>query len=61
MYKNYLKHLFDFTAALVGLLLLSPIFVLVTIGLFFALSVYQSVDYKSLNLKALHETLILDT
>ena len=36
MYKNYFKRLFDFTAALVGLLLLSPIFVLVTIGLFFA-------------------------
>lgn len=36
MYKNYLKRLFDFTAALVGLLLLSPIFILVTIGLFFA-------------------------
>lgn len=36
MYKNYLKHLFDFTAALVSLLLLSPIFLVVTIGLFFA-------------------------
>ena len=36
MYKNYLKHLFDFTAALVGLLLLSPIFLVVTIGLSFA-------------------------
>lgn len=36
MYKNYFKRLFDFTAALVGLLLLSPIFILVTIGLFFA-------------------------
>ena len=36
MYKNYLKHLFDFTAALVSLLLLSPIFLVVTIGLSFA-------------------------
>jgi undecaprenyl phosphate N,N'-diacetylbacillosamine 1-phosphate transferase len=36
MYKNYLKRLFDFTAALVGLLFLSPILILVTIGLFFA-------------------------
>ncbi|WP_374539962.1 sugar transferase [Flavobacterium sp.] len=36
MYKNYFKRLFDFTAALVGLLLLSPLFILVTIGLFFA-------------------------
>jgi lipopolysaccharide/colanic/teichoic acid biosynthesis glycosyltransferase len=35
MYKNYFKRLFDFTAALVGLLLLSPIFLVVTIGLFF--------------------------
>ena len=36
MYKNYFKRLFDFTAALVGLLLLSPLFILVTIGLLFA-------------------------
>lgn len=36
MYKNYLKRLFDFLAALVGFLLLSPIFLVVTIGLFFA-------------------------
>ena len=36
MYKNYFKRLFDFTAALVGLLLLSPLFILVTIGLFIA-------------------------
>jgi undecaprenyl phosphate N,N'-diacetylbacillosamine 1-phosphate transferase len=36
MYKTYLKRPFDFTIALVGLLLLSPIFILVTIGLFFA-------------------------
>jgi lipopolysaccharide/colanic/teichoic acid biosynthesis glycosyltransferase len=36
MYQSYLKRLFDFTVALIGLLLLSPIFILVTIGLFFA-------------------------
>ena len=36
MYKNYLKRFFDFIAALVGLLVLIPIFILVTIGLFFA-------------------------
>jgi lipopolysaccharide/colanic/teichoic acid biosynthesis glycosyltransferase len=36
MYKSYLKRLFDFTVALIGLLFLSPIFILVTIGLFFA-------------------------
>ena len=36
MYKNYLKRLFDFIAALVGLMLLSPLFILVTVGLFFA-------------------------
>src|SRR5690606_14788569 len=36
MYKNYLKRLFDFLAALIGLLLLSPIFIIVMIGLFFA-------------------------
>lgn len=36
MYKNYLKRLFDFTAAFFGLLLLSPIFIVVTIALYFA-------------------------
>lgn len=36
MYKNYFKRLFDFFAALFGLLLLSPIFVLVMIGLYVA-------------------------
>lgn len=36
MYKNYIKRIFDFLAAFVGLSLLSPIFILVTIGLFFA-------------------------
>ncbi|MGS2764940.1 sugar transferase [Sinomicrobium sp. M5D2P9] len=36
MYKNFFKRLFDFLAALMGLLMLSPIFIIVTIGLFFA-------------------------
>lgn len=36
MYKKYFKRLFDFLAALLGLLVFSPIFILVTIGLFFA-------------------------
>lgn len=36
MYKHYFKRLFDFVAAFFGLLLLSPVFVLVTIGLYFA-------------------------
>lgn len=36
MYKNYLKRLFDFLAAFFGLLLLSPIFIIVMIGLYFA-------------------------
>lgn len=36
MYKNYIKHFFDFLAAMVGLILLSPIFIVVTIGLYFA-------------------------
>lgn len=36
MYKNYFKRLFDFTATLVGIVLLSPVFILVTIGLYFA-------------------------
>lgn len=36
MYKNYFKRLLDFLAAFFGLLLLSPIFIIVTIGLYFA-------------------------
>lgn len=36
IYISYIKRPFDFSAALVGLLMLSPIFILVTIGLFFA-------------------------
>ena len=36
MYKNYLKRLFDFLAAFFGLLLLSPLFIIVMIGLYFA-------------------------
>lgn len=36
MYKNYLKRLFDFLAAFFGLILLSPIFIIVMVGLYFA-------------------------
>ena len=36
MYKIYFKRFLDFFVALIGLLLLSPIFLLATIGLFFA-------------------------
>lgn len=36
MYKNYLKRVVDFTMALVALIFLSPIFIIITIGLFFA-------------------------
>ncbi len=36
MYNSFFKRLLDFTAALLGLLVLSPLFILVTIGLFFA-------------------------
>ena len=36
MYKAYFKRIFDFLAAFFGFLLLSPIFIIVTIGLYFA-------------------------
>ncbi len=36
MYKYFFKRLFDFFAAFFGLLLLSPLFIIVTIGLYFA-------------------------
>lgn len=36
MYKNFLKRLLDFILALLGLLVLSPIFIIVTICLYFS-------------------------
>lgn len=36
MYKTFFKRLFDFTASLIGFIILSPIFMVVMIGLFFA-------------------------
>lgn len=36
MYKNFLKRLLDFLAAFFGLLVLSPVFIVVTIGLYIA-------------------------
>lgn len=36
MYKNYIKRLIDFFAALFGLIILSPIFLVVMISLYFA-------------------------
>lgn len=36
MYKNFLKRFFDFVAAFMGIILLSPVFIFVTIGLFIA-------------------------
>ena len=36
MYKNYIKRFFDFTIALIGIICLSPVFIIVTIGLYFA-------------------------
>lgn len=36
MYKTIFKRFFDFIASFIGLLVLSPLFIIVTIGLFFA-------------------------
>lgn len=36
MYKNFFKRLFDLTAAVGGFLLISPIFLIVMVGLYFA-------------------------
>ncbi|NEW80563.1 MAG: sugar transferase [Gelidibacter sp.] len=36
MYKNVFKRPLDFLAASIGFILLSPVFIIVTIGLFFA-------------------------
>lgn len=36
IYKTFFKRILDFIAALIGFILLSPVFVIVTIGLFFA-------------------------
>jgi len=35
MYKSFFKRFFDFCSALIGLIILSPIFILVVIGLYF--------------------------
>lgn len=35
MYQHYLKRLFDFTIALIGIICLSPLILVVTIGLYF--------------------------
>lgn len=36
MYKNFIKGFLDFTAALLGLIILSPLFILITLFLYFA-------------------------
>lgn len=36
MYKSFFKRFLDFSAALIGFLLISPVFIMVTIGLFLA-------------------------
>ena len=36
MYKKYLKRIIDLTASFFGLILLSPIFIFIMVGLFFA-------------------------
>lgn len=36
MYKNFFKRIIDFFAALIGLIILSPIFIIVTIALYFS-------------------------
>jgi len=36
IYKKYLKRLFDFIFAFVGLVILSPLFIIITVGLYFA-------------------------
>lgn len=36
MYKNYIKRLIDFVVAFFGLLILSPVFIIITIGLYLA-------------------------
>lgn len=36
MYKTVFKRVFDFTVAFIGLMILSPVFIIVTIGLYFA-------------------------
>ncbi|WON96145.1 sugar transferase [Sphingobacterium sp. UGAL515B_05] len=36
MYRNFFKRLFDFLIALIGLIIISPIFLIITIGLYFS-------------------------
>ncbi|WP_144280898.1 sugar transferase [Chryseobacterium echinoideorum] len=76
MYKNYFKRLFDFFVALFGLLLLSPIFVLVMVSLYFANSgkpfffqarpgkddrIFNIIKFKTMNdKKDIHGNLLSD-
>ncbi|NCP83585.1 MAG: sugar transferase, partial [Bacteroidetes bacterium] len=74
MYKTLLKPLLDFTAALTGILLLSPIFLLVTLGLFVSNNgkpfffqlrpgkngkIFKIVKFKTMNDKKDHEGNVL--
>lgn len=54
MYKSFFKRLLDFLAALIGFLLVSPIFIIVTIGLFFA---NQGKPFFVQKRPGLHETI----
>lgn len=36
MYQSFFKRIFDFVTALIGFIILSPIFIIVTVGLYFA-------------------------
>lgn len=77
MYKNYLKRIIDFTVALISIIILSPIFVLTTIGLYFANNgkpfffqlrpgfqgrVFKIIKFKTMNdLKDLEGNLLSDS
>lgn len=76
MYKSFFKRVFDFVLALLGLCLLSPLFLMVTIGLFFANQgkpfffqnrpgknekIFKIIKFKTMNdKKDIHGNLLLD-
>lgn len=77
MYKHLFKRFFDFTSSVIGLIILSPLFIIVTIGLYFANQgkpfffqnrpgkdgkIFQIIKFKTMNdKKDMHGNLLPDS
>lgn len=77
MYKHLFKRFFDFTSSIIGLIIVSPLFIIVTIGLYFANQgkpfffqkrpgkdgkIFQIIKFKTMNdKKDMHGNLLSDS